>query len=132
MKKIFYLTLALFVSFSINSVANTATPTDKVNAENADFISGPKKTLSNYAFFRLDNFNKRVYLAFYGAAHKMGDQLQIEITDLSIEQVVQVEYMSAHGGGTAEHFSLEGLDPGHYKIEVKGNIYNLNQNFVLD
>lgn len=123
MKKIFYLTLVLFIAGSVQ------TPVNAIEMINA---SGPGSSASNYAFFRLNKIDRLVYLAFYGGAHKLGDDLVVEITHVSSGALVHTEYLTAHGGGTVEYFSIDGLEPGQYQIEVTGNIYNLSQIFVLD
>lgn len=126
MKKLIFLTLiAAFVLGLQNQSAAWVTekPVNEISESAAN---------SNYAYFRLDQLGKRAYLVFYGPLHKMGDNVDIKIHNASSGAIVQQEMTTAHGGSMKHIINFDGLEPGAYSVVVTGNIYNLNQPFILE
>lgn len=126
MKKLIYLTLtlALFVAANQNVSAWVNTDTDKVVVDEAQ--------KGNYVFFRLDKFNKDVYLAFYGPAHKLGDNVDVTIYDGGTGALLLQDFFVAHGNSQVEKISIDDFEPGSYTITVSSEKYNLSQPFILD
>lgn len=126
MKKLFYitLTLALFCAMNQNVSAWVNSDMDRSVVEEAQ--------KGNYAFFRLDNFNKDVYLAFNGPAHKLGDNVDVKIYQGKSSILLHQENFMAHGNGQLERISIDEFQTGTYYIVVTSERYNLSQPFVLE
>lgn len=126
MKKLIYITLTLAFFYGMNHEVSAWVGND------ADKMVVDEAQKGNYAFFRLDKYNKEAYLVFYGPAHKMGDNVDVKIYHGGSGALVQQEFFVAHGNSQVENFSIGDLEPGPYSIVVTSERYNLSQPFILD
>lgn len=126
MKKLLFLTLIAAFVLGMQNQSSAG-----VNEQPVNEISEAAAN-NNYAFFRLDQLGKLAYLVFYGPLHKLGDNVNIKVHNASSGAIVQQEMITVHGGSMKHIIYLDGLEPGAYSVVVTGNIYNLNQPFILE
>lgn len=126
MKKFIYIAVVALFSgaFAFN-------PTPAV-ANGAEYVkeAGPRLKGVQVVCRVVSNFDM-AYLIFQGPYMKSGDNVVVSIYKESSGELVQQEFIYTIGGGQMEEFSIEGIEPGSYFMDVEGDIYNKEYSFVI-